>query len=174
MTLISGIDSIVACYLANDKEALFVNYGQRAAYEECKAVSAWCVDNGVKPVYKTVDWFDRFPCGLLYADYDGKWELKNRNGMLINYAATMSDRVVVGFHAGSWAMDTKEDYFLSMSKALACVGVSLSAPCMGLSKQDIVRIAKEHKWEGYAYSCYRGIAPKECDCPACVERKKYF
>ncbi|GJM21551.1 MAG: 7-cyano-7-deazaguanine synthase [Planctomycetota bacterium] len=180
--------------------ALFIDYGQRAVAPERVAARAVSAALGV-PLHELalpaaafanksalLDGATALPSPDLetaaetQASAQAVW-VPNRNGLLVNLAAALAEAeghtaVVVGFNAEEAATfpDNGAPFFEALNACLALstqIGVQVVAPCLELSKAELVRAGRavgaplDASW-----SCY-GPGPEAClRCESCLRRAR--
>lgn len=191
LLLSGGLDSACLFWHMLSREETFrcmwINYGQRNAAQELRAVTELCKQNCIH--LKTVDAphiFDGCSSSILESDDRTLHtvetdELLNRNAVLINIAAahcTCATTIVVAAHrTPAPYADCHPTFYTRMAKALSFSTngkVDVEAPFIRLTKFQVLKKG----WEAgmtredmeATVSCYEG---KNCGvCPACKSRKE--
>ena len=195
-----GIDStVVLAKVVNehgpdDVTAIWVNYGQRTAEQEKKAIAEICRWYDVELVKVAIvppmgggvmlDSKPEIPKGS-YEEVDvvktGLY-VPARNAFLIcigaNYAFPHGV-VYTGVHGvDSPYADVKKEFVEAIDKAIQIGtygGVRVEAPLVDMTKVDIIRLGAELKVPfELTYSCYRGWESHCGECPTCQQRKEAF
>lgn len=174
--LSGGLDSMVLAERARVAGTLagcvFVDYGHPAQIPEGWKAFSYCGSKGVP--LKVVHVF-----GLCLGDMGtevGARVVANRNAVLLSAAANAAvsffgaSEIQIGAISDDQRdyVDCRPEFFWSMTEAL---GLSVSAPLVTLSKEDVMR---EAVFLGLrpadSWSCY-GPGPEPCgSCPSCVVR----
>lgn len=167
LLLSGGVDSLVCLHRDTFNLALFVDYGQLAALTERRLSQAFATGRGVRwqsAVVATPS------CVGILGQVDSTPQsavVPGRNAMLIGLAALAgAKRVTLGCNADDQAafVDCRPNVLAPV--AAAC-GVELDLPLSGLSKRQVVQLAREIGVPiDSATSCYRGT--KCGKCAACL------
>jgi len=204
--LSGGLDSTVNFKLAVDRgevvAALTVNYGQRAAACEQRAAAGMCDRFGVRHVCVELPWLGALAETALtradrelpaprpeelddpdHADDSAAVWIPNRNGVLINVAASYAEAagaeaVVVGFNAEEAGRfrDNTAAYAGAATAALALStrnAVRVVCHTMELRKDAILKLGREIEAPlDLLWSCYDG-GERHCGCcESCVRLRR--
>jgi 7-cyano-7-deazaguanine synthase len=197
LLLSGGIDSAALAALLKNQLcevlALHVDYGQRAASTEWKAVKRVCSELGLpRPTAfdmsaigkllssEIVQTGKRKPAKAVKADKFAVDFLPHRNALLVSLAATLAaewgaSHVALGIIGGGEnAYPDTSIVFLKKLQALfkTAPKIIVSAPFAGMTKRQVVRIAKENGLKiASTFSC-NAKAERHCGrCPSCIERR---
>jgi len=171
-------------------EALWIDYGQKAAFGESVAVGGLCYGLNV-PVHRaTIDLGDLSQCALLRGQRTNsknasrKNKLEARNVVFVGLAAMLASslglpRVYVGFHqepAAAPFPDATEDARWMMNELLNFIcrpAVSLVAPFKDLSRQEILEagLKLNPNLASDTFTCYESTTDAECGQCAHCQRK---
>ena len=166
-----GIDSSTILALAvsegSSANALFVDYGQRAAVAEEEAVKYICHNLSVP---------------LQVVRYEGQsvgiGEIRGRNGFLLQVALLESKVsagvIAIGVHSGTSYSDCSPEYIGLAQKSFEIQtggAIGLSAPFLNWQKSEIALLSKSLGLPiMQTYSCETGNQP--CGtCNSCMDRK---
>lgn len=188
VTLVSGgLDSTVMSLLAQEEglklHPLFVDYGQRAVAEEWRACQAVFKRHKLpRPTKMNLGGFGkRVLTGLTSTTFDVVAEafLPGRNLLLLlagsAYAARLgAHEVAIGL------LDERQRLFEDQSKDFldraesilriaTAAPVTVRAPLIGLSKRDVLELARRRGVRG-TYSCHKGTRRPCGQCLSCQER----
>lgn len=180
-----GLDSSVCLKLFQQQGLsalpVFINYGQRNLEFELASLQANCQEHQFHPpvIFQFPSFGNNIATGLTS---DKKHVVEdaftpNRNLMFLTIAAGLAydrgcDTVALGFlTADSVIFPDQTDSFLEAAESMLSIslGVTMKVVCplRDMSKQDVVRIAKEVGIDRH-YSCHIGGVP--CgQCIACLE-----
>lgn len=186
LTLLSGgIDSLVLSdLLLKEKKgtqvAVFVDYGHKAAPQEWSAVQAFC--RGRMKIEKVSIRVGgaRLQSQLMTGHLRDKAFLPGRNLLLLLAAGwkaceVKADFIAIGLRDVAEFPDTSEVFlrhFSNMSFMALGRQLGVLAPLMHMTKEDIVKLARELGTRlTVSYSCYLG-RKKPCGrCLGCKDRK---
>ncbi len=109
--------------------------------------------------------------------------IPNRNGLFLNIAASIADaehytHILFGANKeeGQTFPDNTQEFVDGINESLkysTFEGVKVVAPLINCSKDDIVKLALEHKVPlELAYSCYKGEEQNCGVCESCLHLKK--
>ena len=180
-----GLDSSV-CLKLFQREGLsalpvFVDYGQRNREDEFASLSANCEEHQFhSPIVFELSSFGRnIQTGLTSRGKDVVDDAftPNRNLLFLTIAGGLAydrgcNKVALGFlTADSVIFPDQTDRFLAAAENMLSVslgvGMKILCPLRDMTKQDVVRIAKEVGIDRH-YSCHQGGTP--CGrCIACLE-----
>ncbi len=189
LLLSGGLDSTILFYdLISKNERLacmWINYGQRNAEAELRAVSELCKKNSIKlrcvqvpQIFYGVDstLVNTAAPHTIETDF-----LPNRNGVLLNIAAAhckeRTTLLMAAHKSGSAYPDCQKVFYNRISKAIYystnCL-VDVDAPYIHMTKKQIVRrawdLALSKSDIEQTVSCYEG---NNCNkCPACIARRR--
>ena len=167
-----GIDSTACLFyykeLGHEVEAIFVDYGHPANYEEHKHLKSLCNRYSIPLSLIKVSGMD---IGL-------KWEIRGRNGFFILTALmakpTFTGLLSLGIHSDSSYYDCGKRFIELMSNLVSDYTqgtVQLDHPFVDMDKVDIVKYCKSHKVPlELTYSCQIGSLPPCGKCPSCKDR----
>lgn len=168
-----GIDSAACAYHLRSQcltvEGLFIDYGQAAASQEAKAVSALAghLDIPIRQV------------SLQGLQSSGSGELLGRNAFLIFTALFLTEGrpglLALGLHAGTAYYDCSEEFVAATSKLVAehtDGRVSLIAPFVTWTKKDVYDYFVSAGLQTTStYSCEAGTEPPCGVCASCRDRE---
>ena len=167
-----GIDSSASA-VAVRKEGyetlgLFVDYGQRAARSEWRALQD--VANHLDLEVKKVE------LGFRLASQSG--EFFGRNALLVLTAAGITESrplmIALGIHALSEYYDTQPLFLRQMQRLLDgyfAGSVVLTAPFLAYPKAEVIAFARDNGVPlDMTYSCEEQNAPPCLRCPSCEDR----
>lgn len=176
---------------------LTVRYGQRAAAREVEAARRICEALGIAHRIVEAPWLGE-GCGSALVESGGRlprpspgeldgeparasaaavW-VPNRNGVLVNLAAAFAERlgadtVVTGFNLEEAATfpDNSLEFLEAATRALALStrnGVRVESPVAGLTKDGILRLAREIEAPvAHVWPCYEGGEEICGTCESC-------
>ena len=193
LLLSGGLDSTVLFYdlISNNEkfECMWLNYGQKNAGEEHRAVFELCKHNSIKlRCVQAPHIFDGVDSTILNTSAPHSIPhtvesdfLLNRNGVLLNIAAAhcraRTTLLVAAHKSGSSYPDCQKVFYNRISKAIFystnCL-VDVDAPYIKMTKKQIVKKAWDLALSPLdimqTVSCYEG---NNCGkCPACIARKQ--
>ncbi len=201
--LSGGMDSLLAAKLASrdHRIALFhLNYGQRTEEAELRAFQAiadWF--GGTHALVAHTNFYKligasaltdeqlEVPPGNLAREGIPVTYVPFRNGLLLSMAAAWAESLgAKKLFYGAVAVDSsgypdcREEFVRAMEKAVAAgtkpdSGLTIEAPLISLTKEDIVQLALDHKLPlELTWSCYRRNDLHCGACDSCLLRKKGF
>lgn len=198
--LSGGLDSLVSLGLAkeeyNVRLALTFNYGQKSAKDEINASEKIADYYGIRHEVIELDWLKNItgtalvsekevPSGELLETPEISAKLvwvPNRNGLFLNIAGSYADaqgftHILIGANKeeGATFPDNTQDFIDAVNKEFEYSTQNhpkVLAPLIKSDKNDIVRLALEHKIPlEYVRSCYKG-GDKHCGvCESCTRLK---
>jgi len=197
--LSGGLDSVVLLGAYKDKYgidlALTFNYGQKSATAEINASKKICEYYGITHKVIDLDWLKNITHTALVSDDKipesnlGTTEsaasvwVPNRNGLFLNIAGCFADSlgydyVLFGANKdeGETFPDNTESFREKVSEAFkysTLTGTTVSAPLINYTKDDIVKLALEHKVPlEFVRSCYSS-SDKHCGkCESCIHLRR--
>ena len=199
--LSGGLDSLVALGYSKAKAdfnielALTFDYGQKSVEEEVSASKKICEYYNIKHEVIKLDWLKNITKTSLVSEQEIPSEnlhtkksaelvwVPNRNGLFLNIAASYADAfgykyIIYGANKeeGCTFPDNTESFRQQISegfKVSTLVQPQVIAPLINYTKDDIVRIAVEHKIPlEFVRSCYNS-GEKHCGvCESCHYLKK--
>jgi 7-cyano-7-deazaguanine synthase len=181
-----GLDSSVLLYDYKDTcNAIFIDYGQRNAAAEAKAVTEICSSLAIPfRLLSYPDLFKYTKSSILQHTEDisvKTAEIKFRNSVLITVAASTIEyqtTLLVGAHkTNAPYADCTPQYYKNIDKLIGEESegrIRVVAPYIFLTKQQIVARARNLNMPdsliAKSVSCYKGNACGEC--PACIARRE--
>lgn len=198
--LSGGLDSLVSLGLAKEEYnvelAITFDYGQKSAGDEIAASSKIADFYDIRHVVITLDWLKNIthtalvsekevPAGELLDNPEVSAKLvwvPNRNGLFLNIAGSFADadgytHILIGVNKeeGETFPDNTQEFIDCINNEFEYstqLHPKVLAPLINSDKNDIVRLALEHKIPlEFVRSCYQG-GEKHCGvCESCTRLK---
>lgn len=192
LLLSGGLDSTILFYDLLSKEddrfaCMWINYGQRNAEEERRAVYELCKQNNIHlSCVQVPNIFEGVDSTILNSEDSAEHTvesdfLPNRNGVLLNIAAShckeRTTLLIAAHKSGSAYPDCQKVFYNRISKSIFystnCL-VDVDAPYIKMTKKQLVKrawdLALNKSDIESTISCYEG---NRCGkCPACIARKR--
>lgn len=184
MTLVlfsGGLDSMVLAYMALEQNKpmgiLHLSYQHPAASEEMASVMRWCIANNRPDLYRV---FRTAPLEAMDLrsgpGKPGPRIVPARNDIFVSMAANVA---VAHRFTEIWIGATAEDreypdcspeWLRAQNELLKSWGLTLKAPLLYMTREDIIEKALANRWLLDSWSCYEPINGQPCKtCNSCKQ-----